>query len=182
MQTNSTMDEIDPGQAFLRVNILRWREIFRMIETSGGDIDLVGPPVGFIRQRRSAAVAKGSPRSCFRLISAWCSFHELELRTFYYYPSYCLSPGGSSAVCTMTICTDSDLGRRAETYFATITATGNFILFHAIRRKLGMVTSTPRGISAKLAGVGAACQRWMVKGEQSGLLTRIVTMESVSSS
>jgi hypothetical protein len=25
------MDEIDPGQPFLRVNILRWREIFRMI-------------------------------------------------------------------------------------------------------------------------------------------------------
>ena len=27
-------DEIDPGQPFFRVNILRWREIFRMIETS----------------------------------------------------------------------------------------------------------------------------------------------------
>src|SRR5262249_26449161 len=75
--------------------------------------------------------AKGSPRSRLRLISPWCSFHELELRTFYYYPSYCLSPGGSSAVCTMTICTDADLGRRAKAHFATITATGNFILFHA---------------------------------------------------
>ena len=30
---NSMVDEIDPRQPFLRVNILRWREIFRMIET-----------------------------------------------------------------------------------------------------------------------------------------------------
>src|SRR5262245_53361457 len=40
--------------------------------------------------------------------------------------------------------TDADLGRRAETHLATITATGNFILFHAIRRTLGIVRSTPR--------------------------------------
>jgi len=109
-----------------------------MIETSSGDVDLVGPPIGFIRQRRSATTAKGSPRSRLRLIPPWCSFHELELRTFYYYPSYCLSPGGSSAVCTMTICTDADLGRRAKAHLATITATGNLILFHASHRKLGI--------------------------------------------
>jgi hypothetical protein len=28
---NSKVDEIDPGQPFLRINILRWREIFRVI-------------------------------------------------------------------------------------------------------------------------------------------------------
>jgi hypothetical protein len=42
------MDEIDPGQPFLRVNIFRWREIFRMIETSGGNVDLIGAFVGLI--------------------------------------------------------------------------------------------------------------------------------------
>jgi hypothetical protein len=42
------MDEIDPGQPFLRVNILRWREIFRMIETSSGNVDLIGAFVGLI--------------------------------------------------------------------------------------------------------------------------------------
>ena len=42
------MDEIDPWQPFLRVNILRWREIFRMIETSGGNVDLIGAFVGLI--------------------------------------------------------------------------------------------------------------------------------------
>ena len=45
---SSMMDEIDPGQPFLRVDILRWREIFRMIETSGGNVDLIGAFVGLI--------------------------------------------------------------------------------------------------------------------------------------
>jgi hypothetical protein len=76
------VDEIDPGQPFLRANILRWREIFRVIETSSSNVDLIGAFVGLIGQRRSTAVAKRSPRSRLRLISAWCSFHELELRTF----------------------------------------------------------------------------------------------------
>jgi hypothetical protein len=43
----------------------------------------------------------------------------------------------------MTIRTDADLERRAETHLATITATGNFILFHARHRKLG--TSDQKG-------------------------------------
>jgi hypothetical protein len=38
----------------------------------------------------------------------------------------------------MTIRPDTDLGRRAETHLVTITATGDFILFHASHRKLGM--------------------------------------------
>jgi hypothetical protein len=76
------VDEIDPGQPFLRADILRRREIFRVIETSSSNVDLIGAPVGLIGQRRSTAVAKRSPRSRLRLISAWCSFHELELRTF----------------------------------------------------------------------------------------------------
>jgi hypothetical protein len=62
----------------------------------------------------------------------------LELRTFYYDPGYCLSSGGSPAVLAMTIRSNTDLGRCAETHLATITATSNFILFHAGHRKLGM--------------------------------------------
>ena len=27
---------------FLRINVLRWREIFLMIETSNSDVDLIG--------------------------------------------------------------------------------------------------------------------------------------------
>lgn len=125
------VDEIDPGQPFLWINILRWWEIFRMIETSSSNVDLIGTFFVLIGQRRSTPTAKRSPRARLRVISAWATFHELELRTFYYCPSYRLSPGGASAVCTMTIRTDADLVRRAETHLATITATGNFILLHA---------------------------------------------------
>jgi hypothetical protein len=132
------VDEIDPRQPFLRVNILRWREILRVIETSSSNVDLIGAFVVLIGQRRSTATAKCPPRSRLRSIPPWRSFHELELRTFYYDPSYCLSSGGSPAVFTMTIRPDTDLGRRTETHLATITATGNFILFHASHRKLGM--------------------------------------------
>jgi hypothetical protein len=38
----------------------------------------------------------------------------------------------------MTIRPETNFGRRAETDVATITAAGNFILFHASHRKLGM--------------------------------------------
>ena len=132
------VNEIDPRQPFLRVNILRWREIFRMIETSSSNVDLIGAFVVLIGQRRSTATTKRPPRSRLRPIFAWPSFHELELRTFYYDPGYCLSSGGSPAVFTMTIRPDTDLGRRAETHLATITATGNFFLFHVSHYKLGI--------------------------------------------
>jgi hypothetical protein len=134
----SMMDEIDPGQPFLRINILRGREILRMIETSSSNIDLIGAFVVLIGQRRSTATAKRPPRSRLRLISVWRSFLELELRTFYCDPSYCLSSGGSPAVRTMTIGPNPDLGRRAKTHLGTITATGNFIPFHASHYKLGI--------------------------------------------
>jgi hypothetical protein len=132
------MDEIDPGQPFLRVNILRWREIFRMIETPSSNVDFIGTVVVLIGQRRSTATAERPLRSCLRPISAGRSFHELELRMFYCDPGYCLGSGGSPTVSTMTIRTDTDLRRRAEPDLATITATGNSILFHASHRKLGM--------------------------------------------
>ncbi len=132
------VNEIDPRQPFLRVNILRWREIFRMIETSSSNVDLIGAFVVLIGQRRSTAIAKCPPRSRLRLISAWRAFLELELRTFYRDPGYCLSSSGSPAVCAMTIRPNTNLGRRAETHLATITATGNFFLFHVSHYKLGI--------------------------------------------
>ena len=69
------MDEIDPGQALLRINILRWREIFRVIETSSRNVDLIG----LVNQRRSTVTAKCPPRSRLRPIPAGRAFLELEL-------------------------------------------------------------------------------------------------------
>ncbi len=101
-----------------------------MIETSSSDIDLIGTFVVLISERRSTVRAKGPPGAGLRLISVWRSFGELELRTFYYNPRYRLSSHSSTAVGTMTIRPDTNLGRRAETHPATITATGNCMRFH----------------------------------------------------
>jgi hypothetical protein len=102
-----------------------------MIETSSGNVDLVGPSVGLIRQRRPTLIAKRPPGAGVGLIPSRRSLYELELRTFNYDPGDRLSSGGSPAVGTMTICYNARLGRRAEAHFATITATCNLILFHA---------------------------------------------------
>src|SRR5947207_15149214 len=96
------VNEIDPRQPFLRVNILRWREIFRMIETSSSNVDLIGAIVVLLGQRRSTAIAKCPPRSRLRLISACRAFLDLELRTVYRDPGYCLSSRGSLLVCAQT--------------------------------------------------------------------------------
>jgi len=101
-----------------------------VIETSSSDIDLIGTFVVLISERRSTVRAKGPPGAGLRLISVWRSFGELELRTFYYNPRYRLSSHSSTAVGTMTIRPDTNLGRRAETHLATITATGNCMRFH----------------------------------------------------
>jgi hypothetical protein len=112
------VDEIDPWKPFLWINILRWREIFRMIETSDSDVNLIGAFVVLIGQRRSTTIAKRSPRSRLGLISAWRSLLELELRTLYRDPGYCLSSSGSATVSTMTIRPNTDLGRGTETHLA----------------------------------------------------------------
>jgi len=141
---NSIVDEINPRQPFLWINILGWREILGMIETSSCNVDFVGPFVVLVHQRCSTAIAERPPCPRFRLISAWRSLHELELRTFYYDPSYCLSSGGSPAVGTMTIRPNTDLGRRTEAHLATIAATGNLVLFHAGHYKLRHIGLTRR--------------------------------------
>jgi hypothetical protein len=167
-----------------------------MIETSSSNVDLIGTFFVLIGQRRSTATAKRPPRSRLRVISAWAPFHELELRTFYYCPGYCLSPGGSSAVCTMTIRTDADLVRRAETHLATITATGNFILFHASHCKRGtsdrnhdnlLVGESRKRVREIIAdNLSKAGWSWGcvsavdLAGERSSLRTHIAEMESVS--
>src|SRR5262249_57357409 len=95
----------------------------------------------------------------------------------------------------MTIRSNTDLGRRAETHLATITATSNFILFHAGQRKLGMSNRNRDNllegesrkrvkeiIADKLSAASwswAGSQPSIPRGEQSGLLTLIAATASV---
>ena len=43
------VNKINPGQPFLWVDVLGWREIFRMIQASSCDVDLVRAPVRLVR-------------------------------------------------------------------------------------------------------------------------------------
>jgi len=96
----------------------------------------------------------------------------------------------------MTISPNTDFGRRAETHLATITATSNFILFHAGHRKLGMSDRNRDNllmgesrkrvqeiIADKLSSSGwssAVSQRLIPTGNGSSLPTLIVGTGSVS--
>src|ERR1700758_224634 len=80
--TMSIADQLHPTQPFFGIDILRWREIFRVIETSSSDINLIRTFVVRIGERRSTVRTKGPPGAGLRLISVWRSFSELELRTF----------------------------------------------------------------------------------------------------
>jgi hypothetical protein len=70
----------------------------------------------------------------------------------------------------MTIRSNTDLGRRAETHLATITGTSNSILFHAGHRKLGMsnrnrdnllVGEPPKRVQEIIAdNLSKACWSW----------------------
>lgn len=42
------VNEINPGQPLLWIDILGWREIFRMIQAASCDVDLVGAPVRLV--------------------------------------------------------------------------------------------------------------------------------------
>jgi hypothetical protein len=41
-------NQIDPRQFFFRVDIFRRRKILRMVQTAGGNVDLIRPTVGLI--------------------------------------------------------------------------------------------------------------------------------------
>jgi hypothetical protein len=73
------VDQIDPGQPFLWIHVLRRREFLRMIETSSSNVYLIGAFVVLVGQRRSTAVAKCPPRSRVRLKLAWRSLHRIGI-------------------------------------------------------------------------------------------------------
>jgi hypothetical protein len=125
------VDEINPRQPFLRINVFGWREMFRIIKTSSCDVDLVGPSIGLICQRCPTLIAERSPRAGVGSISARRTLHELELRTFDYDPGYCLSSGGAPAVSTMAIRANPDVRRCAEAHLATITAARDLVRLHS---------------------------------------------------
>jgi hypothetical protein len=43
-------NQLDPRQLFFRVDIFRRRKILRMVQTAGGNVDLIRPTVGLVAE------------------------------------------------------------------------------------------------------------------------------------
>lgn len=53
-------NQIDPRQLFFRVDIFRRRKTLRMVQTAGGNVNLIRPTVGLVGEGRAASVAESS--------------------------------------------------------------------------------------------------------------------------
>jgi hypothetical protein len=115
---------MDPGQFFFRINVLGRRKFFGVIETAGGDVDLVWPTVGLVSERRAARAAESSECARFSLVSMRFASFKFEVGTVYDDPGHCLGTRRAPAIFTMTIRTDARLTFYLESdLFAVTSAT-----------------------------------------------------------
>jgi hypothetical protein len=119
---------MDPRQFLFRINVFGRRKIFRMIETAGGDVDLVWPTFGLVSERRAARAAESSECARFGLVSNWFASLKLEFGSLYDNPSHRLSTRRAPAILTVTIRADARSTIYFESNFSAITSTS----YHAI--------------------------------------------------
>src|ERR1043166_3458933 len=89
---------MNPRQFFFRINVFGRRKILRMIETSSGDVDLIGPTFGLVSERRPARVEESSECPRFSFVSMRFASFEFEVAPLYDHPGHRLRPGGAQAV------------------------------------------------------------------------------------
>ena len=114
---------MDPRQLFFRINVFGRRKILRMIETSSGDVDLIGPTFGLVSERRPARVAESSECPRFSFVSMRFASFKFEVAPLYDHPGHRLRPGGAPAIFTMTIRADARLTFYLESNFSAVTST-----------------------------------------------------------
>lgn len=78
-----------------------------MIETAGGDVDLVWPTFGFIGERRAASVTESSECARFSFVSMRFARFKFEVGTLYDEPGHRLRTRRAPAIFTMTIRADA---------------------------------------------------------------------------
>lgn len=122
MSFRTKSDQFHPGQLFLRKNIFRRRERFRMVEARGCDIDFVRTIGMLISKRGPAAIAKCPPGACLRAISGWRSLIDIETGTPYRNPGHRLRSNGAPAVFAMAIGLVQNFRGGAKTHVSAITA------------------------------------------------------------
>src|SRR5262249_11274849 len=102
----------------------RWK-IFRMIEASGCDVDLIGTTVGFVGERCAAGVAEGSKCSGVSLVSMRLAGFPFELGALHDDPRYSLCAGRAPTIFAMTIRGHTRFALYRESNFAAVTAAGD---------------------------------------------------------
>ena len=111
-----------PRHFLLLKGILRWRELFRVVETAGGDIDLPGPIIAFIGQRSAATVTEGPPCVCLGAESFRGTLLNLEPRQRHRKPSDRLRAHCSTAIAAVAVDLVHRWRRRGEPHGAAITS------------------------------------------------------------
>lgn len=127
---NLLTDQAHPGQLFFRVNIFRWRKIFRMIQTPRGNVDLVRPAVGFVSERSATRAAESSKRAAVSFVATRFAGLPFEIGALHDDPGHGLRAGCATTVFTMAIRGDTRLSVHRESNFSTITTAANHRLFH----------------------------------------------------
>jgi hypothetical protein len=93
-----------------------------MIETAGGDVDLVWPTFGLVSERRAASVAESAECARLCLVSMRSASFEFEVGTLYDDPGHRLRARRPPAIFTMTIRADARLTFYLESNFAAVTS------------------------------------------------------------
>jgi hypothetical protein len=124
-------DQTNPRQFLLGKDVFAWREILRVVQASGRDVNLARPRVPLISQGGSAKFAESPPRSRIGAVSLWCSLFKCKCRAWDSNPGNGLGTGGSPTVGAVAIGLENWLLRRSVAYLAAVTAAGDGCLFHA---------------------------------------------------
>ena len=154
--TNSMVDEIHPRQPFLRINVLCWREVFRMIETSNSDVDLIGATLGFVGEGSAARIAESSKRACVSFISMRFPSFPFEVGALHDGPRDRLGAGRATAVFAMAIRGDARLPVYREANLSAVTSASDHDHFEKIDMNQEPATLQTEMLNRERTGLPAA--------------------------
>jgi hypothetical protein len=124
--------------------------MFRIVQTSSGDIDFVRTFVILVRQGSATRVAKGAIRAGVRSVAFRLSLIPCKLRQLHRDPRHRLCAGRASAIRAMAIRLIQGRTARPEAHLAAITTAGDGWLFHLRDQAQPRIAPKPRPSAAAL--------------------------------
>src|ERR1044072_6015275 len=91
-----------------------------MVQTAGGNVDLIRPTVGLVGERRAASVAESSKCAGVGFVPMRFTGFPFEVRTVYDEPSHSLGDGGVTGILAMTDRADARLSLHLNPNFPAI--------------------------------------------------------------